>query len=368
MSVWIALACALLLTYANGANDNFKGVATLFGSGTTDYRKALLWGTATTFAGAIAALWLASAMVAAFSGKLFIAQQVLAMPAFPLAVCAGAAATVLLANRYGLPVSTTHALIGALCGAAMVVSAGSGVAWDKVGQSVFLPLALSPLLSILLAMPLYPLLRWSRQRLGITKQSCVCAGQEVAVGADGAAAAFVSVTTGQQAQCEERYAGRLIGLSANSVIDSLHYLSAGAVGFARGMNDTPKLVGLGILCLPSLHGAPSFVMIAVIMAAGGLLSGGRVAQTLSQKITRMNSGQGLTANLVTSTLVILASPLALPVSTTHVSVGALFGIGTVTGQARGKMIAGIVLAWILTLPLAAVIGGGMMLVTRIFVH
>lgn len=368
MSVWIALACALLLTWANGANDNFKGVATLFGSGTTDYRKALLWGTATTFAGAIAALWLASAMVAAFSGKLFIAQQVLAMPAFPLAVCGGAAATVLLANRYGLPVSTTHALIGALCGSAMVVSAGGGVAWDKVGELVFLPLAISPLLAILLAMPLYPLLRWSRHRLGITKQSCVCVGQEVVAGLDGTALAFASVSSGQQPECEERYVGRVIGISANSLIDSLHFLSAGAVGFARGLNDTPKLVGLGLLCMPSLGSTPSFIMIAGVMAAGGLLSGGRVARTLSQKITRMNSGQGLTANLVTSTLVILASPLALPVSTTHVSVGALFGIGTVTGQARGKMIAGIVLAWILTLPLAAAISGGLMLAARVFVH
>ncbi|MGH8462118.1 MAG: inorganic phosphate transporter [Stenotrophobium sp.] len=368
MSVWIALGCALLLTYANGANDNFKGVATLFGSGTSDYRRALLWGTVTTFAGAIAALWLSSAMVAAFSGKLFIAQQVLAMPGFPLAVCAGAAATVLLATRFGLPVSTTHALIGALCGAAVVVSTGGGVAWDKVGKSVFLPLVISPLLAILLAMPLYPILRWSRQRLGITKQSCVCAGQEVVGGLDGTAVTFASISTGQQAQCEERYAGRLIGISADSMIDSLHYLSAGAVGFARGLNDTPKLVGLGLLCMPTLHGAPSFIMIAVIMAAGGLLSGGRVARTLSQKITRMNAGQGLTANLVTSTLVILASPLALPVSTTHVSVGALFGIGSVTGQARGKMIAGIVLAWVLTLPLAAAIGGGMMLAARVLVH
>ncbi|MGH8539349.1 MAG: inorganic phosphate transporter [Stenotrophobium sp.] len=368
MSVWIALACALLLTYANGANDNFKGVATLFGSGTTDYRKALVWGTITTFAGAIAALWLATAMVAAFSGKLFIAQSVLALPAFPFAVCAGAAATVLIATRLGLPVSTTHALAGALIGAALAASAGSGVDWARAGRSIFLPLAASPIMSLLIAMPLYPLLRFARQRMGITKQSCVCAGQELAVTAKGTAVAFTSVTTGQVAQCEDRYAGKILGVSAGSAIDAMHYLSAGAVSFARGLNDTPKLVGLAILCMPGLHGAPAFVMLAIVMAAGGIIGGRQVAQTLSQKITKMNPGQGFTANLVTSGLVVLASPLGLPVSTTQVSCGALFGIGAVTGQAQWKTITGIVLAWFATLPLAGLLGAFMMLVAKPFLH
>ncbi len=71
----------------------------------------------------------------------------------------------------------------------------------------------------------------------------------------------------------------------------------------------------------------------------------------------MNVGQGLTANLVTAFLVLVASRFGLPVSTTHVSCGALFGIGTVTRQARWKTIRTIIAAWVTTLPIAALLSG-----------
>jgi PiT family inorganic phosphate transporter len=70
-------------------------------------------------------------------------------------------------------------------------------------------------------------------------------------------------------------------------------------------------------------------------------------------ITGMNEGQAATANIVTAALVVVASPLGLPVSTTHVSCGALFGIGAVTGEARWRTIGGILAAWVVTLPFAA---------------
>ena len=79
----------------------------------------------------------------------------------------------------------------------------------------------------------------------------------------------------------------------------------------------------------------------------------RVAETLSHGITPMNAGQGFSANLVTAGLVLAASRFGLPVSTTHVSVGALFGIGAATREARRTAIASIVTAWIVTLPVAA---------------
>ena len=74
---------------------------------------------------------------------------------------------------------------------------------------------------------------------------------------------------------------------------------------------------------------------------------------MSERITGMNHGQGFTANLVTSTVVMLASRLALPVSTTHVSCGALFGLGLVNRRAHWNVIRNVVLSWIITLPVAA---------------
>jgi len=91
------------------------------------------------------------------------------------------------------------------------------------------------------------------------------------------------------------------------------------------------------------------------MAAGGLINAKKAGITMSKKITSMNSGQGFTANLVTGFLVTTASIHGMPVSTTHVSVGSIFGIGTVTKKANYKMIGKIVLSWVLTLPMAAIV-------------
>jgi PiT family inorganic phosphate transporter len=89
------------------------------------------------------------------------------------------------------------------------------------------------------------------------------------------------------------------------------------------------------------------------MALGGLLGARRVAETMSHRITAMNPGQAFTGNLTTALLVLFASRFGLPVSTTHVSCGALAGIGLVNHQARWNTIGQIVLAWVITLPLAA---------------
>ena len=114
----------------------------------------------------------------------------------------------------------------------------------------------------------------------------------------------------------------------------------------------------------SLRGSMSVVALA--MAIGGILMVRRVAETMSHKITPMTHGQGLTANLVTAFLVIVASRMGVPVSTTHVSCGSLFGLGLANGKAHWNVIGGIVGAWVLTLPAAAVSAMGIYLICQIF--
>lgn len=355
MALLLAVLCVGMLAYANGANDNFKGVATLFGSGISDYKKALNWATLTTFAGSVAAIWLTAGLVATFSGKQIVSPETLALPGFPIAVIGACAATVLLATRFGLPISTTHALAGALLGAA-AVAPDSVVNWQKAGRNIFLPLAVGPCVSVAAALLLYPLLTRLRKALGVTSQTCVCVGEIWVPQGNVATIGGIGVTVASTQECQTRYGGSLLGFSAQSALDRLHYASAGLVGFARGVNDTPKIVALTLLALPFAGGEWPFVAVGVAIAAGGLFGAQRVAQTMAQKITRMNPGQGLSANLITSVMVLAASPLGLPLSTTHVSCGALFGIGAVTGQARWKTIAGILIAWLVTLPLAATLG------------
>lgn len=356
-------AAVLLLAYFNGANDNFKGVATLFGSGTADYRRALAWATITTLTGSLLAMALAHGLVDTFKGKGLLPDTVIQQPAFILAVSMGGAVTVLLATFLGLPVSTTHALTGGLIGAGLLATGGR-IHYESLVSSFLLPLLASPVLAIALTLAIYPLFRAGRRALGITSQSCVCVGETsapVSIAPDGSAALAhasamsgtgVEVTTGQVEECVEQYQGRMLRMDAAVALDAVHYLSAGAVGFARGLNDTPKILAL-LLAADALAPNAGLALVAVVMAVGGVLNARRVGETMSRKITRMNAGQGLTANLVTSGLVLSASRLGVPVSMTHISVGALFGIGTVTGAIRARVIATIVLAWVTTLPLGA---------------
>ena len=362
---FLVVAAVLFVAYSNGGNDNFKGVATLFGSGTCTYRQALAWATVTTLAGSLLALYLAGGLVESFKGKGLVPDDVTGQPAFLLAVSLGAALTVLLATWAGLPVSTTHALTGGLVGAGCVAAAGD-VRFAALGTSFVLPLLLSPVAALLLTVAIYPLLQWTRRQCGVTRQTCVCVGaafEEVQPEPDGRLRLVRTgavVTVGEAGACMDRYSGRVAGLEAGRALDVLHYLSGGAVGFARGLNDTPKLVAL-LLAADVLPTAGGLALVAVVMAVGGLLNARRVAETLSKKITCMNAGQGFTANLVTSVLVAGASRLGLPVSTTHVSVGALFGIGVVNRTARARTVLTILTAWVTTLPLAAALAAAVYL-------
>ena len=126
MTIFILLlAAALFVAYVNGANDNFKGVATLYGSGTTGYWSALGWATLTTLAGSLSSVYLSDKLVKAFSAKGLVPAGIAAAPEFLTAVALGAALTIFLATMTGFPISTTHALTGGLVGAGIAAAGGS---------------------------------------------------------------------------------------------------------------------------------------------------------------------------------------------------------------------------------------------------
>ncbi len=349
-----------LLAFANGSNDNPKGVATLYGSGTTGLRQAIGWATITTLAGSLAGWILADRLLIAFRGGGLVPAPLTHDPRFLLAAGFGASGAVLLASRVGLPVSTTHALLGGLLGAGVVAAKGA-VRLDALGREFALPLLASPLLALATAWILYSFLRAARLRLGVERRMCLCVGAAVEPlmrTADGALvieSRGIPLTLQQEAFCRERYVGSLIGFDAQALLDRLHFLSAGLVGIARGMNDAPKIAAL--LVASRLTGVGTGLgMVALAMAVGGLLGARRVVETLGRRITPLNHGQGFTANAVTAGWVLLASFHGLPVSTTHVAVGSLAGIGAMTGKADWGTLAVIATAWVTTLPLAAVLG------------
>ncbi len=316
----LLVAAAVLLAFSNGANDNFKGFATIWGCGTLSYRTAIILSNAATLAGGVASVIIAGGLVKQFSGRGLIDDAVAASSAFSFAVAAGAGTTVMLATRLGFPISTTHALVGGLTGAGLV--SGSALHWSALGSGFMLPLLVSPLLSATIAFGIY-----------------------------GGAKLI-------QRQFAPAYAG---GITANgpgniepnsAILNGTHIASAVAICFARAVNDTPKLAALmmGAGILSSVNSA---LAATAAMVAGGWLLSRRVAETMSLKISDISPVQGVTANLVTAALVLTASRFSLPVSTTHVSVGSIIGSGVSAGRVDLSAIRSVLLSWVVTLPMSA---------------
>ena len=357
----IAILAAVALAYGNGANDNYKGVATLYGSGTTDYRGALIWATITTFTGSVVSLFAANQLIVAFSGKGLVSDTLAGSTLFATSVGIGAAVTIFLATRLGMPTSTTHSLIGGLLGAG--IAARTEIGTDVLMTKFAIPILSSPILAILLASLLYMACRTCRQKMGITKETCICMAdgslQPVRLQHDGTllmSSNGLEIVVDDTAACQERYQGRLVGVKVQSLVDVLHYLSGGAVCFSRAVNDTPKIAAL-LLTTAFLPTTLGIAIIGIAMALGGIRHSRRVAETISHKITDLNTGQGFTANITTAILVLFASNLGVPVSTTHVSCGAIFGIGMTSRSSHWNTISAILTTWVTTLPLAALVSG-----------
>src|SRR5260370_34447985 len=209
------------LAYSNGANDNFKGVASLFGSRTCSYRAAISWATVATFAGSLAAIFLAQTLLKNFSGKGLVPDAITASPRFLVAVALGAGARVILATRLGFPISTTHSLTGALAGAGLV-AVGSQVNFAVLGKAFVMPLLLSPLLAVAAGALVYLVAHVIRLRLDITKEMCVCVGGEQQIvpfpQPNGLFAAHalpqLTVGVGKPSACGQRYSGPIFGVPA----------------------------------------------------------------------------------------------------------------------------------------------------------
>lgn len=345
------LAMAIGLAWANGANDVSKGIATLAGSGLSNYRTAIIWGSSCTVAGAVAAGFASQALVATFSGKGLVAGGELP-PTALLAIASGAVAWLVFATRTGLPVSTTHSLAGALLGTALMASGSSGVIWPAVAKKVALPLIASPVVSLLLVLIFVPLLQPLGRRFN---RYCLCLEQNTS-----------SLVTPQGVTFEQTPPAVAMGNSSTTcstsvarlgAIDALHWISSGATSFFRGMNDAPKVLAIGAAASASagFSMAALYAAVALSMGAGSMISGLRVTRTLAERITPITPIDGFAANVVTTALVAAASHFALPVSTTHVSSGAIVGSGVARGgqHVRWRTVGEMLLAWGVTLPVSA---------------
>jgi len=360
----LAILLVLGLAFANGTNDVSKSIATLAGSGITNYRTAIIWGTAWTVIGACASGLIATAMVRTFSSGLI--QPDVAIPsAVTLSVLIGAMSWVLLASRTGLPVSTTHAIAGAIVGAGLIALGTRGLIWSALISKIALPLLLSPVLALALSILIHPTVRTIAGRW---EGTCLCFMPEsqalVTIDAQGAtrtlfqATGFGQPVAAVPAQCDRAgLRGPTIGL------DSIHWVSSGLASLARGTNDAPKILAILLLSgtMPLRHSTTAQALVvtgvALAMGLGSNFGGLRVTEVLAEKVTRMDHTEGLSANLTTSSLVLVSATMGLPVSTTHVSSSAIIGIGLLNGlrTVRWVTVRAMALAWVLTLPAAGLL-------------
>ena len=348
----LTIAAVATLAFANGANDVSKGIATLAGSRRATYRQAIAWGALWTGAGAGAAVVVALGLVQAFTSAL-VRPEVLTLAFVPLAVAGAASGWVLFASATALPVSTTHAITGAIVGVGLAAGGTGAVSWGLLLSSIAAPLALSPLVSAAFGYGLHGVARR-------VDQACVCADTGVSVSAldpGGTATAMLAPHVVVSGTPCEVTAGRRRILTGHV----MHWGTAAALSFARGVNDGPKIAALGILALASADGGvvPIFAVTAAVMTAGSLTAGFRVSRTLGDHVVPMRTDTGLASAVVAAGLVLAASFYTLPVSTTHVSTGAIVGVGVRQGarDVRWRTVRSLVSAWLVTLPVSAMAGG-----------
>lgn len=318
----LAVGVALMawLAYENGGNDISKSVATLVGGGIVNYRVAILSGSVVTLLGGITSVWLTKQLVTLFSSGLLDGTKF--PPSIALATLLGTIAWVAIATRFSMPVSTTHAITGAIIGAGGISLGLNSINWGSLNGKVFIPLLASPVISIIIAFILWNV---------------------------------------------------VVRLPEGGYLRSIHFLSSMFAAFARAVNDTPKIVALGFFIAtttgmdePALD--PLYLITAAGMALGSYVKGLPVTKLLAEKITKMDDREALGANLTTAFLVGSASHLGLPVSTTHVISSAIIGFGLKkgTGGVSWRVVRDMVLSWVVTLPVAGIFGAILYLLLRSF--
>jgi len=358
MLLWLGFAALATLAFANGANDNGKPIATILGAKMASPRRALVASTAATLLGSLLAIGLGKALAASFSAKGLVGVEVATTVPFVVSVLLGAALTVLLATRLGLPISTTHALIGAIVGAGL---AATTVNAALLGSAFVIPLLSSPLVALAITALTGPGLTALAGRLGLSKGNCVCVKETwapLSASADGTLATSVALPVlalevSPVEGCRAHGGATLAGIEVQLATDALHWVSALSVSFGRGLQDGAKIAGLGLLLWGQHFALEGAIGVAVLMAAGGLLAARRVALTMSERIVSLSGGKALFANLVSAGLIFGATAAGLPVSTTHVTTGALVGVRLGSDAPRESWLGRILLSWVVTLPLAA---------------
>ena len=327
--VVIVVATALIFDFTNGFHDTANVVATSISTRAMPPKLAVGYASVLNFVGAFISLEVAAT----------VANDVVEIQPNSVGLLAvfggliGAIAWNLITWYFGLPSSSSHALIGGMVGAVFVAEGPDSVFAEGIIGKVMVPALVAPVLAFIVG--------------GL---------------------AIVMLY---------RIVGRLRPGPVTGGFRFGQVISGGLLALAHGTNDAQKTMGVitlalvanGTIASDDFH-VPDWVVVsaATAIALGTYVGGWRIIKTMGSRIHKMDAAQGFAAQGSGATVILAASHVGFPLSTTHTISGAVIGSGAAKrlSAVRWGVAGNIVVAWVLTLPAAAVIGGATYLITRVF--
>ena len=324
--LWIVVGTALAFDFTNGFHDTANAVATSISTRAMGPRAAVTMAAALNFVGAFLSLAVAATIASGIVNAADITPQIV------FAGLIGAIAWNLATWYFGLPSSSSHALIGGVVGSTIAAVGTSGVQFDGLLEKVVIPALVAPPLALLVA-GLAILI--SYRIIGRQHPGTVSRGYRL---------------------------GQII--------------SGGMLSLSHGTNDAQKTMGIIFLALVANGNLsadadiPTWVVVsaATAIALGTYVGGWRIIRTMGTRIIKMDPAQGFAAQGVGAAVILSASHVGFPLSTTHVISGAIMGAGAAKrfSAVRWGVAGNIVTAWVLTLPASAAVGALTYGVTRAF--
>jgi PiT family inorganic phosphate transporter len=393
LPLWIAALLAFYMAWAIGANDVANAMGTSVGSGALTVGGAIIVAAIFEFAGA----FLAGGHVTDTVRKGMLDMSLLGREQLiygMMASLASAGTLLIGATRFGLPISTTHAIVGAIVGFGAVAIGIDAVNWPKVLQ-ISLSWITSPLLAGVIAFAIFHLIRSTilnksnpvhqirkygpaffffvffiiglvtlfkgLKHINLDLDLMEALAGSVALGliGSGIGAFFIRRVQIGETDPDHRFD------QVERIFVVLQILTACAIAFAHGSNDVANAIGPLAAIVNAVENvdltakapiAPWMLAIGGLGIVIGLATWGyRVMETIGKKITELTPSRGFAAQLAAASTIVLASRLGIPISTTHTLVGAVLGVGLARGiTALDLRVVGNILAsWIATLPIAA---------------
>ena len=310
----IVVLAAVVFDFINGFHDTANAIATVIATRVLAPWQAILMAAGLNFAGALTGTAVAKTIGTGLVDPESITQGAV------LAALLGAISWNLLTWYYGIPSSSSHALVGGIVGAVVAEAGVGGPLWADIGRKTVLPFVVSPLVGFVLAFVLM----------------------------------IVVLNVFQRAS---RFAmGQIFGKA--------QLLSSAFMAFSHGGNDAQKTMGVITVALVAYGALDSFtvptwviLVSAAAMGAGTAAGGWRIIRTMGSRLTHLQPVHGFAAETAAATIIESASRLGFPLSTTHTIASTIMGVGATRGASyvRWNVAGNMVTAWILTMPATAAV-------------